>query len=92
MWINVLIAKYLVIICLQISNIQATEKCSKWFFLFCSSWSGAGAHLRSKAVITTDLFVILKTSSKVAFFFFFPEDPGSKVKQKQGKLIIHAAL
>lgn len=60
-------------------------------FLFCSSWSRAGAHLRSKAVITTDLLVILTTSSKIALFFF-PEDPGSEVKQKQGKLIIHAAL
>lgn len=60
-------------------------------FLFCSSWSGAGAHLHSKAVITTDLFVILKYLPKSPFFFF-PEDPGSKVKQKQGKLILHAAL
>lgn len=61
-------------------------------FLLCSSWSSFAAHLDSKAIITTDLFFILKTPSKIAFFFFFAEGLGSKVKQKQGKLIIHAAL
>lgn len=41
-------------------------------FLLGSSWSSFDARLHSKAVITTDLFFILKTSSsKIAFFFFF---------------------